>query len=89
MLVRSRGSLTAVQRVQKLLSGPLFHVLHKQALTGRCNVFKKVHVVEGDMLHPDLGLSAADKQLVLEKTHVVLHCAADVALQAPIQRTLR
>jgi hypothetical protein len=36
VLVRGKKGLTAQQRVQKLLCGPLFHELHKQVC--RCSI---------------------------------------------------
>jgi thioester reductase-like protein len=88
LLVRRNRHQTAQQRVQTLLCGPVFHTLHKQVASGGTNVFQKVHVIEGDLTQPGLGLSDADRQLVLQQTNMVLHAAADLALQAPIQRTL-
>jgi thioester reductase-like protein len=67
----------------------MLHALHKQAASGGKTVFQKVHIIEGDLRHAGLGLSDADRELVLGETNLVLHCAADLALQAPIQRTLR
>lgn len=88
LLVRPNKHQTAQQRVQKLLSGPLFHTLHKQMAAGGSNVFRKVHIVTGDLTEPGLGLSEADRSQ-LGQTNLILHSAADLALQAPIQRTLR
>lgn len=90
LLVRGRGKLTARQRVAKLLSGPLFHLLHEQTIDDAAsNVFSKVCVLEGDLEAPGLGLSEGDRQLVLAETDILIHCAADLALEPHIQRTLR
>lgn len=93
LLARRRGSRTAQERVRKMLCGPLFHVLHEQACaagdSSSSNPFSKVRVVEGDLDLPGLGLSPADRQLVLAETDMVLHSAADLSLEAHIQRTLR
>uniref|UniRef100_A0A383WJS7 Fatty acyl-CoA reductase n=1 Tax=Tetradesmus obliquus TaxID=3088 RepID=A0A383WJS7_TETOB len=87
LLVRGKKQTTPLQRVQQLLSSPLFHLLQKQALHGS-NVLSRVQAVEGDLLLPELGLSADDKN-VLSQVDVVLHCAASMELQADIQKTLK
>jgi thioester reductase-like protein len=89
LLVRRRGAHTAHERVCKLLCSPLFHVLHEQAAAGGFNPFAKVRVIEGDLDHPGLGLSESDRQLVVSQVDFILHCAADLALESHIQRTLR
>jgi hypothetical protein len=54
-IVRGKKQASALQRVQRLLSSPLFHQLHKQALHGS-NVLSRVTALEGDLLLPGLGL---------------------------------
>lgn len=89
LLVRGKRTQTAQQRVDKMMCGGLFHMLHKQVADGGANVFEKVHAVEGDLAMPGLGLSAADTQrLQAEVTHVI-HSAANIELDADIQKSLR
>jgi thioester reductase-like protein len=87
VLVRGKKQTTPLQRVQHLLSSPLFHVVQNQALHGN-DVLSRVHAVEGDLLLPELGLSAADKEL-LRQVDIVLHCAASMELQADMQKSLK
>lgn len=95
LLVRGKGKHTAHDRVSKLLCSPLFHQLHQQAQSNgaegvpNTNPFAKVRVVEGDLDQQDLGMSDDLRQQLLSEVDVVLHCAADLALEAHIQRTLR
>lgn len=86
LLVRARGGLSANERVQQLLSGPLFHLLHKQVLSGGPNVFSKVTVLEGDLQEPDLGLSESERLHVIREVDFVLHSAARVALEPTSRR---
>lgn len=61
----------------------LFHNLWEQK-----DLLQKIRVVEGDILLEDLGLHVLDKEELLNKTHVVIHSAAAVALDDPIKETL-
>jgi thioester reductase-like protein len=85
--VRGKKQASALQRVQRLLSSPLFNQLQKQALHGS-NVLSRVTALEGDLLLPGLGLSAAD-QALLQEVDIVLHCVASLELEADIQKTLK
>lgn len=89
LLVRGKKHLTAAQRVEKMLCLPLFHMLHDEARTGGRNAFAKVQAVEGDLTQPGLGLSAADAEAVRREVTVVIHCAADIELDAQVHKTLK
>jgi hypothetical protein len=73
----------------QLLCSPLCNMLHKEAANGGRNVFSKVAAVEGDMHLPGLGLSEEAAELLASEVQVVIHCAASLELDAPIQKTLR
>lgn len=89
LLVRAKKDLSAEERVTKLLCGSLFHQLHEQAAQANFNAFAKVRVVEGDLEQPDLGLSLDDKKKLLADIEVIVHSAAKLELDAPIQDALR
>lgn len=89
LLVRGKRSSTVFERVEKLLCGPLFSLLHKEAASGGRQVFHRVKVVDGDLSLPGLGLSGADRELLVNEVDTVIHCAANLALDARIQDTLR
>lgn len=89
LLVRGKRTMTAAQRVEKMLCGPLFHMVHKQVANGGSNPFMKVQAVEGDLCLPGLGLSEADQQLLLRDVEQVIHCAANIELDADIQKSLK
>jgi fatty acyl-CoA reductase len=73
----------------QLLASSLFNMLHDEAARGSRNAFHKVAAVEGDMNLPGLGLCADDAALLAEEVQLVIHCAASLELDAPIQKTLR
>lgn len=89
LLVRGKKHLTAAQRVEKMLCLPLFHLLHDDARKGIRNVFDKVQAVEGDLTLPGLGLSAEDATAVRREVNVIIHCAADIELDAQVHKTLK
>lgn len=89
LLVRGKKTQTAQQRVEKMLCGGLFWMLHKQVAAGADSPFQKVVAVEGDLCNPGLGLSQADRQQLLGGVDHVIHCAASIELDADIHYTLR
>lgn len=89
LLVRGKKHMTAAQRVEKMLCLPLFHILHEDARSGRSNAFEKVQAVEGDLTLPGLGLSTADAAALRKEVSVVIHCAADIELDAQVHKTLK
>lgn len=48
-------------------------------------LLSKVHVVGGDISLPGLGLSAADRATLVSSVNFIIHCAADIRLEADIQ----
>jgi fatty acyl-CoA reductase len=89
LLVRGKRDKSAHKRVEQLLCSSLFNMLHADALNGTRNVFNKVEAVEGDLSHPQLGLSATAMTMLHEEVSMVIHCAANIELDAQIQWTLR
>lgn len=89
LLVRGKRNQTAAARVQQLLCDGLFHKLHKQVANGGRSVFAKVQAVEGDLSLPGLGLSPEDARMLQHEVTHVVHCAANIELDADIQKSLR
>jgi hypothetical protein len=48
-------------------------------------LLRKVQVMGGDISLPGLGLSAADRTTLLSSVDYIVHCAADIRLEADIQ----
>lgn len=51
-------------------------------------LLSKVRVVGGDINMPGLGLSSTDRKRLLGCVNYIIHCAADIRLEADIQETL-
>lgn len=45
----------------------------------------KVQVVGGDISLPGLGLDEQSRQFLISNVHFIMHCAADIRLEADIQ----
>lgn len=91
LLVRSKKQTSAARRVQDLLRSTLFNQVRSSSAAAATtpSPFSKVHAVEGDLRHPNLGLSDQDLQVLKSKVHIVLHCAADIRVEPSAQESLR
>lgn len=88
--MRGKRGTSAASRVEKLLSSPLFHLLHGAGEDGSNGVLaSRVRAINGDLSAPGLGLSDSDAQLLCERVNVVIHCAANVQLDAHVQNSFR
>lgn len=83
VLMRGKAGCTARERLTRLLNSGLFHLVRDDL-----GLQDKVHMLEGDLVSDDLGLSQGDQIKVLSEVQVVFHCAASIELEADIQDTL-
>lgn len=83
VLTRPKRGEDIQQRVDKLLASPVFHLLRDN------EVLRKVVPIAGDMRATDLGISLADRQRLSRETNHVIHCAADIRLEAGIHELLQ
>lgn len=49
---------------------------------------RKVVAIAGDVTMTKLGLSAADRQLLVDRVSIVIHCAATVRFDASIKQAV-
>ncbi|KAK1117651.1 hypothetical protein K0M31_015821 [Melipona bicolor] len=47
-------------------------------------IFSKLHLVEGNVNLPDLGLSLEDRIMLIEKVNIVFHVAAAISFKQPL-----
>eukprot|EP00878_Enallax_costatus_P037999 GHUV01043120.1.p1 GENE.GHUV01043120.1~~GHUV01043120.1.p1 ORF type:complete len:414 (+),score=148.58 GHUV01043120.1:274-1515(+) len=83
VLLRPKGSCSAEQRLAQLLQNNIFHILRDQQ-----RLLRKVKAVTGDITQPGLGLDASSRRILQQQTDVILHCAADIRLEADIKSAL-
>jgi nucleoside-diphosphate-sugar epimerase len=85
VLLRHKRGQDGSSRLQKLLqTNPIFHLVRDDAV-----LLSLVIPVAGDVLQPGLGLSERDQETLHDEVDTIIHCAADIRLEAPIQETLR
>lgn len=49
---------------------------------------KRIRVIDGDLLKLELGISAADQQLIVDNVEIVLHSAADVRFDETLRHLI-
>ncbi|XP_046409285.1 putative fatty acyl-CoA reductase CG5065 [Ischnura elegans] len=80
LLRAGRKGETPEQRLRKMLSeSPFSYERDRHA-----RVLSKVRAIAGDVSAPDLGLSPADRQLLISRVSIVFHSAANVTFKATL-----
>ncbi|XP_071649873.1 fatty acyl-CoA reductase 1-like [Temnothorax longispinosus] len=74
LLMRPKKGLSINERLEKILNLQLFDKLREE----RPSNFKKLIPISGDVSEKGLGLSAVDKQILVERVTIVIHAAASV-----------
>ncbi|XP_011701211.1 PREDICTED: fatty acyl-CoA reductase 1-like [Wasmannia auropunctata] len=74
LLMRPKRGLTINERLHKILNLPLFEKLREE----RPSNFEKLIPVSGNVSEKGLGLSAADRQMLIERVTIIIHAAASV-----------
>lgn len=54
------------------------HVVFNRLKGSNPNALDKIHIVEGDICAPNLGLSDSDRKLIAKTASLIFHSAADV-----------
>jgi hypothetical protein len=84
VLLRPKKNTPVQERCDQLLQGPTFHMIRDKP-----ELLCKVVAVGGDLSEDGLGLSAADREALAANVDILIHSAADIRLEAPIQETMR
>ncbi|XP_033316646.1 fatty acyl-CoA reductase 1-like [Bombus bifarius] len=80
ILIRPKRNQTIEQRFKKLIDDPVFDGVRAQNPT----IFDKIHLVEGDVTLPDLGLLQKDRDMLIENVNIVFHVAATINFHQPL-----
>ncbi|XP_055317180.1 fatty acyl-CoA reductase wat-like [Sitodiplosis mosellana] len=74
LLVRNKKGKDVHSRIEDIFDDPIFDIMKRKVPKFR----RKVQGVPGDCMLPGLGLTSADKQLLVKNVNIVFHMAATV-----------
>ncbi|GJQ78030.1 hypothetical protein Trydic_g2376 [Trypoxylus dichotomus] len=74
LLIRPKKGQQARERLQQLLSSPLFDTVRRE----KPSDLQKVLAIEGDITQPELAISSSDRTMLSRSVNVVFHSAATV-----------
>ncbi|XP_011684766.1 PREDICTED: fatty acyl-CoA reductase 1-like [Wasmannia auropunctata] len=74
LLMRPKKGLDLNERLEKMLKLPLYEKLCNE----QPSAFEKLIPISGDIREKELGLSAADRQMLIERVTIIIHAAASV-----------
>ena len=85
LLVRASGNKSAERRLEEMIASPAFAALREARGDGFAEyVSEKVRVLEGDVHAPSLGLDEAALSELSREVDAVIHSAASVVFDAPL-----
>ncbi|XP_065216154.1 putative fatty acyl-CoA reductase CG5065 [Planococcus citri] len=82
LLLRMKKGKSSHQRIHELFNSPLFDLLKQ---THGADIIKKVIVIPGDVMLPNLGISEEDSKLLHENVEIFYHCAATIRFDEPLK----
>ncbi|ELK18042.1 Fatty acyl-CoA reductase 1 [Pteropus alecto] len=74
VLVRQKAGQTPQERVEEVISGKLFDRLRDENPDFR----EKIIAISSELTQPILALSEEDKEIIIDSTNIIFHCAATV-----------
>ncbi|XP_024886093.1 fatty acyl-CoA reductase 1-like [Temnothorax curvispinosus] len=84
LLIRPKKELNINERLEKMLNMPLFDKLREE----RPSNFEKLVPISGDIREKGLGLSAADRQMLIERVSIIIHGAASVRFNDTLKNAI-
>lgn len=85
LLMRPKKGKEIHERLEDITKNSVFSVLLEKT---SADIFKKLVAVAGDVGEENLGLSAADRQILANNVNVVIHSAATLDFQASLKPTV-
>ncbi|KAF7245346.1 Fatty acyl-CoA reductase 1 [Varanus komodoensis] len=74
VLVRHKAGKTSQERVEEMINCKLFDRLRDE----QPEFQEKIIAVASDLTEPEMALSDADKEILIEYTNIIFHCAATI-----------
>lgn len=85
LLMRPKKGKAIQERLEEITKNAVFATLLEQT---SADIFKKLIPVAGDVGEENLGLSPADRQMLVSNINVVIHSAATLDFQASLKPTV-
>ncbi|XP_072906004.1 fatty acyl-CoA reductase 1 isoform X4 [Hemitrygon akajei] len=85
ILVRAKAGQNSQARVEEMLNCKLFDRLREE----QPDFKEKVVAVSSELTQPELGLSQADKDLLISCVNIVFHCAATVRFNETLKDAMQ
>ena len=89
ILVRPKKKDPIERLKSEILNSSVFEYLKSQRDDFYEYAISKLHVIEGDMLNDEIITHEEDKNLLIETVEIVIHCAATVRFDEPLDYALR
>lgn len=83
--MRSKKGKTIEQRLEELTKNDVFEKLLEQADK---DIFRKLIPVQGDVSEPNLGISPADRAMLIDRIDVIIHSAATLDFHESLKPTV-
>ncbi|XP_061728068.1 putative fatty acyl-CoA reductase CG5065 [Cydia pomonella] len=87
LLVRQKKGKTPRQRMEDTLNDPLFEKVRTMR-GGIEPLLEKMTLIAGDAIEPDLGLSPADRQKIIEEADIIIHAAATIRFDEELRKAV-
>ncbi|XP_014681550.1 PREDICTED: fatty acyl-CoA reductase 1-like [Priapulus caudatus] len=84
LLMRPKRDKTPEERLQKVLESDLFNAVKNETPDS----IEKLHIIIGDVIEPQLGMSDSDYELLTDKINVILHVAASINFTEPLRNAV-
>ncbi|CAG4949395.1 unnamed protein product [Parnassius apollo] len=87
LLVRAKKGKNPRQRLEEMLNDELFAKV-RELRGGVAPLLGKLHVVIGDVIEPDLGLSELDRLMIIQEVDLIVHAAATIRFDEELKKAV-
>ncbi|XP_071565647.1 fatty acyl-CoA reductase 1-like [Temnothorax nylanderi] len=84
LLMRPKKGFTIKERLKEILNLPLYERLREE----RFSIFEKLIPISGNVSEKELGLSDADRQMLIERVTIIIHGAASVRFNDSLKHAI-
>ena len=85
LLIRPKGGESTEKRLENLLESSVFEKLKRTDQ----KVFDKIEVVTGNITEKNFGVSAEEREVLIENVNIIFHSAASVSFNDPLTMSVK